>query len=189
MNSGKELKDLIRLCREGNSAAQEKLYKMFYGSMMNICLRYTKDPDDAVEVLNTGYLKIFQNIHKYNGNGEFFHGWIHKIMVNSALDRIRFEKNHNQNTVPLNTNIDSRHIENEALGLFEEKDLIKMIESLPPTSRAVFNLYVFENYTHKEIGEILNMTDSTSQWHLLNARKILISKITNLKLKESLING
>jgi RNA polymerase sigma factor (sigma-70 family) len=189
MNSGKELKDLVKLCRDNNSAAQEKLYKLFYGSMMNVCLRYAKNPEDAVEVLNTGFLKVFQNIHQYKGEGELFYAWARKIIVNTALDRIRFEKNRYNNTVPLNINNDSKHIENDALSQLGEEDLIKMIEELPPTSRTVFNLYVFENYTHKEIGEMLNITESTSQWHLLNARRILMNKIINLNIKESVING
>jgi RNA polymerase sigma-70 factor (ECF subfamily) len=162
---------------------------MFYGSMMNVCLRYAKNPDDAVEILNAGYLKIFQNIHKYKGDGEFFAGWIRKLMVNTALDRIRFEKSRNNNTVPLNINTDSKHIENDAISQMAEGDLIKMIEELPHTSRSVFNLYVFENYNHKEIAEILSITESTSQWHLLNARRILMNKIINLNIKESVING
>jgi RNA polymerase sigma factor (sigma-70 family) len=189
MNSGNELKDLLKLCRDGNSAAQEKLYKMYYGSMMNVCLRYSKNADDAVEVLNTAFLKVFQNIDKYNGDGDLFHGWVRRIMVNTALDKIRFEKNRYNNTVPLNINNDSKHIENDALSQLAEEDLLKMIEELPPTSRMVFNLYVFENYTHKEIGKMLNITESTSQWHLLNARRILMSKIMNLNIKESVING
>jgi RNA polymerase sigma factor (sigma-70 family) len=189
MNSGKELKDLVKLCRDGNSAAQEKLYKMFYGSMMNVCLRYAKNPDDAVEVLNAAFLKIFQNIDKYVGEGEYLYAWIHRVMVNTSLDRIRFEKNRYDNTVPLNINNDSKHIENDALSQLAERDLIKMIEELPPTSRAVFNLFVFENYSHKEIGEILNITESTSQWHLLNARRLLIKKLTVTNIKESVING
>jgi RNA polymerase sigma factor (sigma-70 family) len=189
MNSGKELKDLVKSCRDGNSAAQEKLYKMFYGSMMNVCLRYAKNPEDAVEVLNTGFLKVFQSMDKYIGDGEYLHAWVRRIMVNTSLDRIRFEKNRYNNTVPLNINTDSKHIENDAMSQLAEGDLIKMIEGLPPTSRTVFNLYVFENYNHKEIGEMVNITESTSQWHLLNARRILIKRLTEINIKESVING
>lgn len=189
MYSGKELRDLVKLCRDGNSAAQEKVYKMYYGSCMNICLRYAKSPEDAVEVLNTAFLKVFEGIEKYVGEGEYFNAWIQRIMVNTSLDRVRFEKNRYHNTVPLNLNNDSKHIENDALSQLAERDLIKMIEELPPISRAVFNLYVFENYTHEEIGELLNINDSTSQWHLLNARKILIKKLTDINIKESVING
>lgn len=189
MNPSKELKDLIRLCRENNSTAQEKLYKLFYGAMMNVCLRYAKNPDDAVEVLNTGFLKVFQNIDKYKGEGEYLAAWIRKIMVNTALDKIRFEKNRYNNTVPLNINNDSMHIENDAVSKIGEEELIRMIQALPPASRSVFNMYVFENYNHKEIGEMLNITESTSQWHLLNARRILMSRIQKLNIKESIING
>lgn len=189
MKSGKELKDLIRLCKEGNSIAQERIYKMYYGSMMNVCLRYTKSPDDAVEVLNNGFLKVFQNMDKYKGDGTHFSYWIRKIIVNTALDRIRFEKNRYTNTLPLNINSDIAHIENEAISRLGERDLIKMIMDLPPTSRAVFNLFVFENYNHKEISEMMNFTESTSQWHVLNARRILMKKINNLNLKDSAING
>jgi len=165
------------------------MYKMFYGQMMNICLRYAKNSDDAVEILNTGFLKVFQNMEKYKGEGEYLNAWIRKVMVNTALDKIRFEKNRYYNTVPLNINNDSVHIENDAVSKLGEEDLIRMIEDLPPASRSVFNMYVFENYNHKEIGEILNITESTSQWHLLNARRILMSRIQKLKKKESVVNG
>lgn len=189
MKPGNELKEVVQLCREGNSCAQEKLYKMYYGAMMNICMRYAKNSDDAVEVLNTGFLKVFQNMDKYKGEGEYLSAWIRKIMVNTALDKIRFEKNRYNNTVPLNINNDSVHIENDAVSRLGEEDLIRMIEDLPPSSRAVFNMYVFENYNHKEIGAALNITESTSQWHLLNARRILMSRIQKLNTKMSIING
>ncbi len=189
MNPGKDLKEMIKLCREGNSFAQEKLYKMYYGAMMNICLRYAKNSDDAVEILNTGFLKVFQNMDKYQGDGEYLSAWIRKIMVNTALDRIRFEKNRYNNTVPLNINNDSVHIENDAISRLGEADLIRLIEELPPASRAVFNMYVFENYNHKEIGDKLNITESTSQWHLLNARRILMNRIQKLNSKKAIING
>ncbi len=189
MYSGKELRDVVKLCREGNSAAQEKLYKEFYGSMMNICLRYAKNYEDAVEILNTAFLKVFQNLDKYIGEGEYLHAWVSKIMVNTALDRVRFEKNRYSNTVPLNIDIDSKQIENDAVSQFAEGDLIKMIEELPSVSRAVFNLFVFENLSHKEIAEVLNINESTSQWHLLNARRLLQKRIINQNIKESVING
>lgn len=189
MKPGKELKEIVDLCRENNSAAQEKLYKMFYAAMMNICLRYSRSEDDALEVLNTGFLKVFQNLDKYQGEGDYLYAWIRKIMVNTALDKIRFEKNRYYNTVPLNINNDSSHIENEALSKLGEEDLIKMIQDLPPASRSVFNMYVFENFNHKEIGKALNITESTSQWHLLNARRILMNRILKLNRKETIING
>lgn len=189
MSSGKELKDLIRRCREGNSFAQEQLYKMFYGCMMNVCMRYTKSSDDALEVLNTGFLKVFQNIDKYKGEGEYLLNWIRKIMVNTALDKLRFEKNRYSNTVPLNLNSDTHYVDNDAVSNLGEEDLFRLIRELPSASRSVFNMYVFENYNHKEIAEKLNISESTSQWHLLNARRILMNKITNLNNKESVING
>jgi len=189
MNPGKELKDLIKLCREGNSGAQEKLYKMYYGPMMNICLRYSKNSDDALEVLNSGFLKVFQNMDKYQGEGEYLCAWIRKIMVNTALDKLRFEKSRYNNTVPLNINNDSHHIENDAVSRLGEAELLKMVQELPPASRSVFNMYVFENQNHKEIAATLNITESTSQWHLLNARRILMNRIIKLTAKESIING
>ena len=189
MNPGNELKDLVRLCRENNSTAQEKLYKLFYGSMMNVCLRYAKNPDDAAEILNTGFLKVFQNLDKYDGDGTLLNAWIRKIMVNTALDKIRFEKNRHMETVPLNINDDEYYYENDALSHLNEEDLISLIQTLPPTNRMVFNMSVFENCSHKEIAEALNITVSTSQWHLLTARRTLIKKITNLNKKELVING
>lgn len=189
MNPGKDLKELIKLCKEGSSVAQEKLYKMYYGCMMNVCMRYSKNPDDAVEVLNSGFLKVFQNIDKYSGEGELFQAWVRKIMINTSLDKIRFEKSRYSNTIPLQPNYNPKPIENDAVSRLGEEELLKMVQTLPPTSRTVFNLYVFENYNHKEIAQLLHITESTSQWHLLNARRILMQKITKLNFKESVING
>ncbi len=189
MNPGNELKDLVRLCRENNSTAQEKLYKLFYCPMMNVCLRYAKNPDDAVEILNTGFLKVFQNLDKYDGDGTLLNGWIRKIMVNTALDKLRFEKNRHMETVPLNLNDDEYYFENDALSHLNEEDLINIIQTLPPVNRMVFNMFVFDNCSHKEIGEALNITVSTSQWHLLTARRALMKKITGLNIKELVING
>jgi RNA polymerase sigma-70 factor (ECF subfamily) len=176
----KKLNEIHRLCCENNSIAQKRLYEFYYGPMISICMRYCKNNDDAIEVLNTGFFKVFKHIKTFSGNEDDLFSWIYKIMVNSCIDKIRRNIVANKNLVDVNLEIYKGKADNNAISNFGVSDLVKMIQKLPKKSRMVFNLYVFENRPHKEIAKILNITDSTSQWHLLNARKILKRKINAL---------
>lgn len=168
-----ELKNIIVGCIEKKPKAQEQLFKMFYGRMMSVCLRYMGDHEQAQDVLQDGFIKLFDKIDRYNFEGSF-EGWVRRMFVNTAIDAHRKKKRD-----PFKMDDDSRVAEeftdefgDEALEITSLKAEIAMeaIGNLSPAYRAVFNLYVIENYTHKEIGEILGISEGTSKSNLAKAK-------------------
>ncbi|MEA3495487.1 MAG: sigma-70 family RNA polymerase sigma factor [Bacteroidota bacterium] len=172
----KEDKALIKACLKGKSLAQEKLFKKYYGLMMGICLRYAVDKHEANDILQEGYIKIFKNISKFKFEGSFI-SWIKRIMINTAIDKYR--KNATiPNSFEVNEEIDSKNI-NDVLSNLEKQDLLKCINSLSIGYRTVFNLYVIEGFSHKEIAEKLQINEGTSKSQLFKAKqklKIIINK-------------
>jgi len=180
---------MIKLCALGDAEAEHWLFKTYYSKLMTICLRYTDNEDDAKDVLNEGFLKIFQNIAQFNFNGSF-EGWLKRIMSNTAIDFVRRNFKH-KNTQPIHSLPDISNSDHcaDAISIISEKELLLLIRQLPPMSRSVFNLAVFENYSHKEIAELLGMKEGTSMWHLNNARNILKKQITLLALETEVVYG
>jgi RNA polymerase sigma factor (sigma-70 family) len=170
----KELENLENVldgCRKDNRKAQEQLYRNYYRAMMTLCLRYTKNEEDALEVLNTGFLKIFRNINRYNAAQASLFTWMRTIVVNSCIDFIKAKQKR-----LLESELDHAaevSIQPEIISKMKSSELLKLVRELPPATQAVFNLYVTEGYNHKEIGQLLNITEGTSKWHLSEARKIL----------------
>jgi len=167
--------NIIRGCQQNNRKAQEALYKAYYKAMVMICLRYTKNEDDAVEVLNNGFLKVFKNIQRYEPAQASLYTWIRTIVVNSCLDFIR-KKNRMEQPHELSDSVEV-HVPAEVVSRMKTGELLSLVRSLPPATAAVFNLYVIEGYSHKEIGSLLGISDGTSKWHLSEARKQLQQKI------------
>jgi RNA polymerase sigma factor (sigma-70 family) len=167
--------NIIRGCKQNDRKAQEALYKAYYKAMVTICLRYTKNEEDAVEVLNNGFLKVFKNIQRYDPDQASLYTWIRTIVVNSCLDFIR-KKNRIEQRYEFNEGIEV-HVPAEAISRMKIGELLGLVRSLPPATAAVFNLYVIEGYNHKEIGSLLGISDGTSKWHLSEARKQLQLKI------------
>jgi RNA polymerase sigma factor (sigma-70 family) len=162
---------LIRGCLENDRKAQEQLYGRFYGAMVNLCLRYTKNEEDAVEVLNNGFLKVFKKIAQYDPAKAALSTWIRSIIVHTAIDFIRAQK---QPFIALSAQYEEASpIENEAIQKMASEELLTVIRDLPSTTRLVFNLYVIEGFSHKEIASIMDITEGTSRWHLSEARKSL----------------
>lgn len=145
---------------------------------MKLCARYAKDMHDAEQLLQDGFLKIFKNIDSYQGNGSF-EGWMRRIMVNTCLDYLKSKqlKDSKQVYYPEAMSDTLTISQNEALEKIALKDLLTIIQTLPPMSKTVFNLYIFEGYSHKEISKMLEISEGTSQWHVNNARKNLQEKI------------
>lgn len=180
-----KLNEIRKLCCENNSLAQKKLYEFYYAPMISICMQYCKNYDDAIEVLNSGFTKIFNNINKFSGNDNDLFSWIYTIMVNSSIDKIRHNLVVNKNLIGVDINFNyNGKVDNEAISNFGLSELLEMIESLPKQSRSVFNLYVFDNYSHKEIAKLLNISVLNSQSRLLYARKALQQKIIRLQERE-----
>jgi RNA polymerase sigma factor (sigma-70 family) len=177
---------ILKGCREGKRIAQKQLYEKYVSSMLAICLRYSKSRDEAEDLIQEGFLKIFHNINTYRKRGSL-EGWIKRIMINHALNQ--YKKNRK---IPFAEDVDEIN-ESEILLFDEEIDniepvpaetLLSMIQSLPEGYRMVFNLYVFEKYSHKEIAEAMNISENTSKTQLMKARRQLQGKIfefTNMK--------
>lgn len=165
-----EMMQLIADCRAEKRRAQHKLFKLFYSEVMAVCMRYAKDEDEAQDMLSEGFVKIFANLDKFAEGS--FKAWVRKVAVNSAIDYQRRYK-----TLTQMTDIEEvpeieiqNYDENTALSKITTDELLGLIQQLPPTTRSVFNLYVFEGYPHAEIAEMLQMKEGTSYWHLNFAR-------------------
>jgi RNA polymerase sigma-70 factor (ECF subfamily) len=165
-------KNVLEGCLKNDRKAQELLYKQFYGSMIAICMRYTRHEEDALEVLHNGFLKVFKHLSSYDAAKASLYTWIKTIMVNSAIDFIRSRQKF-KNQVELKHTHEAGSIDNEAIQRMGSAELLKLIQKLPMATQTVFNLYVIEGYNHREIGDILGISDGTSKWHLSEARRLL----------------
>ena len=165
-------------CQEGNPGAQRELYDMFKSKMFGICLRYAGNYHDAEDIMQEGFIKVFEKIHQFGFKGAF-EGWIRKIMVNTALEKYRM---HFQ-TVSLQENPSEAEQEIDVTSNIEVKELLNIIRDLTPRYRLVFNLYALEGYSHKEISEMLQITEGTSKSNLSRARVILQERVNKYYLK------
>lgn len=171
-------KQLIEGCKKGNRLAQKELYELFSRKMMGVCLRYSNDRETARDLLQEGFVKIFMNIEAYSGTGSF-EGWMRRIFVNCALEYLRKtdvlrEASNLDNSAEL-TEPDASVIEQ-----LSAQDLMELIQRLPAGFRAVFNLFAIEGYSHKEIGEMLHITESTSRSQYTRARQLLQRLVKDL---------
>lgn len=147
--------------------AQQKLYEEFYGRMMGVCLRYAGSENEALDLLHEGFIKVFQNITKYKP-GTSLAAWIRTIMVNNCIDFYRKAIRRRTSDIDKAWNISSD--EPDAASKFTEKEILLAVRTLSPAYRAVFNLYVIEGYSHKEIADQLDINESTSRSNLVKAR-------------------
>ncbi len=172
--------DLIDGCINGNRQMQELLYHRFSSKMYAVCLRYSGNVEDARDLLQEGFIKIFKNLPKYRGDGSF-EGWIRRIFVNTSIEYFRRKVNLYNVTETQENTIEDK--EWNVLDNFAEKDIISIINQLSPGYRAVFNMHVIEGYSHKEIGEVLGINEGTSKSQLARAKLVL------RKLVESRLNS
>jgi len=169
-----ELLDVIEACKSGDRKAQQQIYKMLYGKMLGACMRYASDVDEAKDMLQDGFIKVFSNLEKYNGEGSF-EGWVRRIVVNTSIDALRKRKN-----VRFYSLDDSEYewLEDEGDGeirwnqtlINETERVMKAVSELSPAYRTVFNLYVIEGYQHNEIAEMLGISTGTSKSNLAKAK-------------------
>jgi RNA polymerase sigma factor (sigma-70 family) len=163
--------ELLQGCREGNRKAQERLYRDYYRSMAALCLRYTRNNEDAVEALNNGFLKVFKNIDRYNPAQGSLYTWIRTIVLHACIDFVK-ARQRAESTQELADGTEA-HIAPEAVSRLQAAQLMELVRALPPATATVFNLYVLEGYNHREIAPLLGISEGTSKWHLSNARKQL----------------
>ena len=186
-----QTKELIQACIDGDRYSQSSLYGQFAPKMFAVCMRYSKSREEAEDILQDGFVQVFKSLHTFKFAGSF-EGWIRKIMVYSAIANYR-EKSKMQVVINNVENFSSvEQINNEdAIGLLGKKELLKIIQTLPPMYRMVFNLYVFEGLKHREIAKELGISEGTSKSNFHDAKIILQKAVINsMKIaKQNASNG
>ena len=183
-----QLKEIIEGCLRNDRRSQEAIFKLFYGKMMVVCMRYTNDKDTAQEVLQEGFMKVFEKLGAFDYKGSF-EGWVRRIVANTAIDSIRRSKKNpiltdNDNDFKIGGENPMEEKETIELGEIKAEMAMEAIQKLSPAYRTVFNLYVLEEYSHKEIAEILGISEGTSKSNLakakMNLQKILNQQFMNI---------
>jgi len=183
-----QLKEIIEGCLRNDRRSQEAIFKLFYGKMMVVCMRYTNDKDTAQEVLQEGFMKVFEKLGAFDYKGSF-EGWVRRIVVNTAIDAIRRSKKNpiltdNDNDFKIGGENPMEKQETIELGELKAEMAMEAIQKLSPAYRTVFNLYVLEEYSHKEIAEMLGISEGTSKSNLakakMNLQKILNKQFMNI---------
>lgn len=176
---------VIEGCLAGNRRSQQRVYELFYGKMMAVCLRYTKNHDQAKDILQDGFIKVFRNLAHFNRAGSF-EGWVRKIMVNTAIDHFRRARHsylllgEDRSMEEFEDIAESEEVEDDAAFELKPADVINAMQKLTPAYRTVFNLYVFEEMTHKEIAATLGINIGTSKSNLakakINLKRLLVKE-------------
>ncbi len=180
---------IIEGCKKGKKRSQNRLYEKYAPGMLGVCLRYCTNMTEAEDVLQEGFIKVFTHIKNFRSEGSF-EGWIRRIMVNTALTYIKKNIKYSYENVD-DIPADYQEEEEVVYSPVSPEVLIKILQSLPDGYRNVINLYIFEGYAHKEIAEILGISESTSKSQLSKAKKFLRNKLEerNKVLTTSTANG
>lgn len=162
---------MVQGCIDGDAVAQRALYDLYSRKMMGVCLRYTRYPEDAQDILQDGFVKVFTKIEMYSGKGSL-EGWVRRIIVNTALEWLR------KNKIAMNSlEADELHVAHVSFDNVSDEshtdDLLQLIQKLPAGYRTVFNLYAIDGYTHKEIAEQLEISEGTSKSQFSRARTLI----------------
>ena len=168
--------DLIKGSIAGDRRMQEELYRRFAPKMYAVCLRYANNANDAQDLLQEGFIKVYKNLHRFRAEGSF-EGWVRRVFVNTSIEHFR-KKSAQLSSVSEREENTIEDADITALDSLAEKDIINLVQELSPGYRTVFNLYVIEGYSHKEIGEMLGISEGTSKSQLARAKSILQKKIT-----------
>jgi RNA polymerase sigma factor (sigma-70 family) len=175
-----DMRQLIQACINGNRPAQNRLYEIFSDKMFGVCMRYAKNREEAEDIMQEGFMQVFRSLHHFKYAGSF-EGWIRKIMVNCAIQSYR-----NRMKIHPVIELDNpqmEHLSNDdILARIGKKELLQMVQNLPPAYRMVFNLYVFEGLKHREIASVLGISEGTSKSNLFDA-KLLLQKAVAGSLK------
>jgi RNA polymerase sigma factor (sigma-70 family) len=168
---------LLQGCKQKDRDSQRLLYQHYYSYALSVCIRYSRSVAEAKEVVNDGFLKIFDKIDQYNPDFSF-KGWLRKIMINASIDQHRRELKH-----AFQSPMKHAHVQQSqplAVSNLSHEELVGLIQKLTPAYRAVFNLYVIDGYTHEEIGKLLNISEGTSKSNLSKARENLRSMLEEM---------
>jgi RNA polymerase sigma-70 factor, ECF subfamily len=185
-----KLEEIMAGCLKNDRRSQQRLYEMFYGKMLSVCMRYTNNMDQAQDLVQEGFIKVFDNLNKYKHDGSF-EGWVRRIFVNNAIDSFRRKKQdhilpHDDfRLLNLADDTDEHAFMDEEAKEIEPKHVMAAMQQLTPAYQMVFNLYVMENMSHQDIADKLGINIGTSKSNLskarVNMRKILSKQFTELK--------
>ncbi len=164
--------EIVQYCLQNNASAQNELYRRYASKMIGACLRYTKNREDAQDVLQDGFVKVFIHLKSFKGEGSF-EGWIKRIMINTALKHYRKNLKF-KDEVDIETAYDIG-FENQIVSNMSAAELMIKVQQMPDGYRTIFNLYVIEGYQHNEIGELLGISEGTSKSQLSRARGYLMN--------------
>ena len=170
----------VKGCVQQKIQFQQQLYTQFYAVMMAAILRYTSDRDEAASIINNGFLRVFKKIHTFKQYGSL-EGWIKRIIIHSVSDYFRYKRKVESvlpETMPENTNA-AVIIECQ----YDFNILLNILNQLPQTTRIVTNLFIIDSYTHKEIAQMLGISENTSKWHVANGRKLMQEKLVSYNKK------
>lgn len=180
LNLERAERDFVEALTRQERWAQQQVYEEHYGRMMGICLRYAGSRDEALDLLHEAFIKVFQNIGRYKA-GTALGAWIRTIVVNTCIDYYR------RNTRRRTEDLEAVHTistdDPDVLSNLTEREILDAVQQLSPAYRAVFNLYVVEGYSHKEIGDALDITESTSRSNLVKARLKLQEIFANRRME------
>ncbi len=178
-----QLLSYLEGCKKNDSRYQELFYTYCFKQLMKICLRYHRNYEDATASFNKAMLTVFTKIHQYRKEGSIT-GWTSKIITNTCLNELRNSTAFEHKEIT-EAEMNSFHIDAIVFGDITQKEILNIVQELPEASKLVFNLFVMEGFTHKNIADTLNISIGTSKWHLNNARTILKEKFYLLQLHES----
>ncbi|MDC1186738.1 RNA polymerase sigma factor [Crocinitomicaceae bacterium] len=173
------LDEIINNCKQGKHSAQQMLFDYFSPKMMTVCLRYLGNREEAEDVCQISFVKLFKNIHDYNKDGSF-EGWVRRIFVNTSLDQIRKNK---KTKYDMSVDDVDYKLENNDFTLEQmaAEDILKLVEEMPTGYRTVFNMFAIEGFSHKEIAHHLAITENTSKSQFKRARGYLMNSLENLQ--------
>ncbi len=170
-------KELIQACINGNRHSQSRLYKQFAPKMFAVCMRYSKNREEAEDIMQEGFVQVFKSLHNFKYAGSF-EGWVRKIMVYCAIQHYR-SRSKMHRIVDIETIPIEQTCKEDILDRLQKKELLEMVQALSPAYRMVFNLYVFEGMKHREIAEHLGISEGTSKSNFFDAKVILQRAVTN----------
>lgn len=180
-------KELVEACIKGHRASEQQFYQQFFGKMLTVCMRYAENRDEAKDMLHDGFIKVFNSLKCFEHKGSL-EGWVKRIITNTAIDAVRKKKNffvvldEGRNYDSIADDFDD-NVEYEKFNQIKVETIMQLIQKLSPMYKVVFNLYVFEELTHKEIAEKLNINIGTSKSNYAKAKRNLV------KLFEEHTNG
>lgn len=162
--------DLIEGCIRGDRKMQYELYERFAPKMFGVCLRYAANNEEAEDILQEGFIKVFKKIGSYRSEGSF-EGWVRRIFVNTAIEHFRRKTHMQPITEKEESSVEGKYL--SVLDSLAEKDIVQLVQQLSPGYRTVFNMYVIEGYSHKQIADELGISEGTSKSQLSRAKQIL----------------